>query len=169
MIRTLSRVALLAALAVAGTACMPSGAMEQELSGSPASAPVEVGPSQAANAISSFRAENGLPPVTVNATLVDAAEFQADEMARQDRLSHTVSGDLTRRMGRVGYQWRAVAENIAAGQRNLQEAMDGWIMSPAHRENLLNPMVTEIGIATAFNPNSQYRVYWALILAAPRE
>lgn len=168
MIRTLSRLAIVAMLAGTTAACMPSGAVEQQLAGSPASAPVAVSPAAAAAAISAYRAEHGLPPVSVSARLVEAARDQADAMARADRLSHSVSGDLTRRVGRVGYEWMAVAENIAAGQRNLQEAMDGWIMSPAHRANLLNEHVTEIGIATAFNASSQYRVYWALILAAPR-
>jgi uncharacterized protein YkwD len=105
----------------------------------------------------------------VNATLVAAAQAQADAMAREDTLSHSVAGDLTRRIGRVGYEWSALAENIATGQRSLAEAMAGWTMSRAHLENMLIPQVTEIGIATAFNPNSQTRVYWALILGAPRD
>lgn len=169
MIRIVRRFAILAALATLAAGCMPTGAVEQQLSGGYATGPVEVSPVEAAAAISALRAQHGLPPVTVNAALVSAAQAQATAMARADRMSHTVDGDLTRRIGRVGYEWMALAENIAAGQRSLSEAMDGWIMSPAHLENMLNPMMTEIGIASAFNASSQYRVYWALILGAQRD
>ena len=47
--------------------------------------------------------------------------------------------------------------------------MAGWKASAGHRKNLLNPHVTEIGIAAvATPPGSKHRNYWALILAAPQ-
>jgi uncharacterized protein YkwD len=46
--------------------------------------------------------------------------------------------------------------------------MQGWRNSADHRENLLNPHVTEIGIAAvATPPGAKHRTYWAMILAAP--
>ena len=64
--------------------------------------------------------------------------------------------------------WRqinAVAENIGTGYHNLDQAMAGWKNSAGHRKNLLNPDVTEIGIAVAYTPKGKFHDYWALVLA----
>ena len=66
-----------------------------------------------------------------------------------------MTGALRRRISRAGYS-------------SLDDAMAGWKASAGHRRNLLNPHVTEIGIAAvATPPGSKQRNYWALILAAP--
>jgi len=49
----------------------------------------------------------------------------------------------------------------------LAQAFSGWRDSPPHRKNMLVPGATHIGIATAYAPGSKYKVFWALILAAP--
>ena len=90
-------------------------------------------------------------------------------MGERDRIGHGVAGSLTRRVSEAGYDWGATAENLAAGQPSLDEAMADWRNSAEHRRNLLNPLVTDIGIAAvATPPGSAKRTYWALILAAPR-
>jgi uncharacterized protein YkwD len=62
-----------------------------------------------------------------------------------------------------------MAENVGAGYPTLTAAMQGWKESSAHRKNLLNKAVTEIGIAAAAAPpGSKFRTYWALVLATPR-
>jgi uncharacterized protein YkwD len=84
-------------------------------------------------------------------------------------MSHRAGGSLARRVQDSGYDWGATAENLGAGYANLDAAMVGWRNSAGHRKNLLNPRVTEIGIAAvATPPGSKYRTYWALILAGPR-
>ena len=39
-----------------------------------------------------------------------------------------------------------VGENIARYQKTPEEVMDDWMHSPAHRENIMHPRYTEIGI-----------------------
>jgi len=59
------------------------------------------------------------------------------------------------------------AENIGAGYHTLAEAFSGWRDSGPHRANMLLAGATRIGIAAIYTPTSKYKVYWALILAAP--
>ena len=49
----------------------------------------------------------------------------------------------------------------------LAEAFSGWRDSPPHRANMLRSGVTKMGIAAVYSPGTKYKVFWALILAAP--
>ncbi|MBB3934405.1 CAP domain-containing protein [Aureimonas phyllosphaerae] len=117
-------------------------------------------------AVNAFRAENGLKPLTVDERLMAAAAAQSEAMARRDKMDHAVDGALPGRVERVGYRWGTTAENIARGYKTYDEAMVGWIHSPGHRKNLLNPNVTQIGFAGAQVPGNP-RPYWAQVLASP--
>jgi uncharacterized protein YkwD len=98
-----------------------------------------------------------------------AATDYARAMGASDKINHRIGGSLPRRVAASGFRWGAVAENLAAGYSSLDETMAGWKASAGHRRNLLNPRVTEIGIAAvATPPGSRHRNYWALILAMPQ-
>jgi uncharacterized protein YkwD len=119
--------------------------------------------------VSAYRAQNGLGPVSVDSRLMQAAAEQARAMGERDKLSHSSGGSLARRVSGVGYDWGATAENIGAGYSSLEAVMAGWKASSGHRKNLLNPRVTDVGIAAvATPPGSKKSSYWALILAMPR-
>ena len=78
-----------------------------------------------------------------------------EEMAIQRAFELTVLFSHTRPDGRdcfslsddVGLTSTALGENIAAGQPNAQLVMYSWMNSEGHRENILNPNYTHIGIA----------------------
>jgi uncharacterized protein YkwD len=70
-------------------------------------------------------------------------------------------------MKAAGFDPKITVENVSAGYHTLAEAFSGWRDSPPHRANMLKDGVTRIGIAAVYTPNSKYKVYWALILAAP--
>lgn len=128
---------------------------------------VDAGRTQAL--VSAFRAQNGLGPVQVESRLMQAAQTQARAMGERDRMGHRVAGPLPRRVMAAGYDWGTATENLGAGYRSLDAAMQGWKDSPDHRHNLLNPEVTEIGVAAVRTPaGSDHDTYWALILASPR-
>jgi uncharacterized protein YkwD len=100
---------------------------------------------------------------------MQAATNYARAMGERDRIAHGIGGRLPGRMAAVGYDWGAVAENLAAGYTTLDDAMTGWKNSAEHRRNLLSPNVTAIGIAAVATPAGAKRSsYWALILAGPR-
>ena len=121
----------------------------------------------ALQAVNAFRAENGLKPVSADQRLMRAAEIQSAAMAARDRMDHAVAGRLPGRVDATGYAWSTTAENIGRGYRDYDAAMRGWITSPAHRRNLLNASVTEIGFGAARDRKGG-RKYWTQIFAAPK-
>lgn len=131
--------------------------------------PIAVSGGQAASLVSAYRSRNGLGSVGVDSRLMQAAAEQARAMGERDRIGHSVAGSLGGRVSGTGYDWGATAENLGAGYPTLDSAMAAWRDSAGHRQNLLNPLVTEIGVAAVATPaGSRHRTYWALILATPR-
>jgi uncharacterized protein YkwD len=125
--------------------------------------------SAAQSMISGYRANNGLGPVTIDPELMALAAEQARTMAARDKLDHDVGRPFQDRIQRSGFDASVAVENISAGYHTLAEAFSGWRDSPPHRANMLNNHVTKMGIAAAYSPQSKYKVFWSLILAAPDE
>ena len=121
----------------------------------------------AASMISGYRGNNGLTAVSVDPELMKMAQAQAQAMANRDRLDQNVIRSLNERLKAQGYRARSAAENIGAGYHTLAEAFSGWRDSPGHRANMLLAGATRMGIAAVYAPKSKYKVFWALILAAP--
>lgn len=117
--------------------------------------------------ISGYRRNNGLGPVAIDPTLMQLAEAQARAMAARNKMDHDVAGSFQQRLAASGYPAGVAAENIGAGYHTLAEAFSGWRDSPGHRANMLKGGVTHIGIAAVYAPQSKYKVFWALVLAAP--
>lgn len=110
-------------------------------------------------------------PLGWNTLLTQAADAHSRDMVANNFFSHTGSNGstLASRVNATGYLWRALGENIAAGQSSVNGVIDGWIASEGHCANLLNPALTQVGLAcvsgTAAN---QYRTYWTMDLGQPR-
>ena len=81
--------------------------------------------------------------------------------------TNDAKGEFAKRMKAAGFDAKVSVENISAGYHTLAEAFSGWRDSPPHRANMLKAGVSRIGIAAVYTPSSKYKVYWALILAAP--
>jgi uncharacterized protein YkwD len=105
------------------------------------------------------------PPVSANARLRAAAAVHANDMAGLSFFSHTGTdgSKVAERARHSGYAWRTVGENIAAGQMTADAAMQGWLKSPSHCANLMQPSYTEMGLAFAVNPQSESGVYWVQV------
>ncbi len=123
----------------------------------------------AASMISGYRKNNGLGDVTIDPALTALAEAQSRAMAARNRLDHNVSGALRERMRKSGYDAASAVENVSAGYHTLAEAFSGWRDSAPHRANMLSKNATRMGIAAVYAPNSKYKVFWTLIMAAPAE
>ena len=130
------------------------GAFCGSVSAQPAAAPAEM--------ISTFRAQHGEGPVTLDATLDRIAREQAAAMAEKDVLDHSVLGQFSARIAPSGS--RRAAENIAYGYDNFPKTLNMWIESPEHRKNLLLPNATRVGIASAKSKTSG-RTYWSMEIA----
>jgi uncharacterized protein YkwD len=130
---------------------------------------VQLDAKAAASMISGYRRNNGLGPVTLDGRLMGLAEAQSRAMASRNRFEHDAAGPFRQRIQRSGYDAKVAVENIGAGYHTLAEAFSGWRDSPPHRANMLRSGVTKMGIAAVYAPNSKYKVFWTLILAAPDE
>ena len=123
-------------------------------------------PQGAASMISLYRKNNGLGAVVIDPDLMKLAENQSNAMASRNKLDHDVTAPLTKRLNASGYPATLAAENVSAGYHTMAEAFSGWRDSPPHRANMLKNGVTKIGIAASYAPNTKYKVFWTLILAA---
>jgi uncharacterized protein YkwD len=102
--------------------------------------------------------------------LMNAAQLQAEQMAKTETMSHALPGTayptLKARLAAVSYETRAAGENIAAGQRDPAEVVSSWMHSRGHRDNILSGEFTEIGTGVAVGRNGRF--YWAQVFGRPR-
>src|SRR5437868_1495324 len=116
--------------------------------------------------INNYRAMNGRGSLSFSTKLNTAAQWLSDDMARNNYLNHTDSlgRDFGTRLNAFGYTYNTYkGENIAAGTNyNIgMNVFNGWRNSPGHNRNMLDPNFKAIGIGISYNPNSNYRYYWA--------
>uniref|UniRef100_A0ACD5GYD8 CAP domain-containing protein n=1 Tax=Desertifilum tharense IPPAS B-1220 TaxID=1781255 RepID=A0ACD5GYD8_9CYAN len=107
------------------------------------------------------RSRLGLSPLTLSPLLSQAAQTHSQNMALQDFFSHTgLDGSSPSDRARiVGYS-SGTAENIAAGYTTPEAVVTGWMNSPGHRENILNPNYRTIGVGYHFLANDTGQVNW---------
>jgi len=93
------------------------------------------------------RAKVGAPAMCLNNALNRAAKKHSDDMARTRKLTHTGSDGSSpgKRVTREGYQWNAVAENVASGYSSASAVVKGWMNSPGHKKNILNSKYKNMG------------------------
>lgn len=110
-------------------------------------------------------------PLKWNPLLGQAALAHSTDMAQKHYFNHKQpDGSLPAdRATAAGYRWVRVGENIASGQRTVDEAVASWLDSPGHCANIMNPAFTEMGAAYAINPQNRNRTaYWTQVFGAPR-
>jgi uncharacterized protein YkwD len=103
----------------------------------------------------------GVSPLTHNQTLEDQATQYCCEMIYYDFFAHDnpVTGtDLSDRAEEFDYDYLAIGENLAAGQSTPAQAMANWMASEGHRENILNPQFTELGVGV--RTGGEFSYYW---------
>ena len=97
------------------------------------------------------RLRSGVGTLTVHPLLAQVAQAKAEDMAKRGYFSHnTPDGDTFYDLiTNAGYQFQAVAENLAVGLAADEALIAAWMSSPGHRHNLLNEQHTDIGIGIA--------------------
>ncbi|PIE12313.1 MAG: serine protease [Rhodobacterales bacterium] len=98
--------------------------------------------------LNAFRGEQGMAHVSASRKLERVAEKHGADMARNGFFSHQGSdgSSISDRALRGGYRYCVIAENIAKGQRSLQQVMREWVNSPGHRRNMLLKRVSEAAV-----------------------
>ena len=116
------------------------------------------------------RAETDLPPVSRNPALEHIADDYACQMIAENFFGHTdpITGYGPGDRAVVGkYAFYAIGENLAAGQQTPAEVMKVWMDSPSHRDIILDPKWTEVGIAVRVG--GEYSTYWVQEFGAPAD
>lgn len=115
------------------------------------------------------RTSRGCRPLVADPALTAAAQEHAENMARRGFFDHVDPSGTgpSDRVEDAGYNWQAVAENIAAGPRTPADVVAGWMNSPGHRANILDCDLDEIGVAYVNATGSPYGRYWVQDFATP--
>lgn len=97
------------------------------------------------------RLERDVGGLTMNPVLTAAAQAKANDMAERGYFAHNAPDgkDPWYWFNQVGYDFLYAGENLAVHFSDSEEVARAWMNSPAHRDNILNPKYTEVGIATA--------------------
>jgi uncharacterized protein YkwD len=125
--------------------------------------------SQVIALINKERANAGVGLLSGQGQLGNAARSHSQDMACNGFFSHTGSdgSSPSMRISREGYSWSAIAENIAAGYGDPASMVTGWMGSQGHKDNILNPNYTEVGIGYVYVAGSPYGAYWTANFAHP--
>ncbi len=94
------------------------------------------------------RTNNDLAPLTYNSTLSQAALAKGNDMLAKGYWAH-FAPDGTSPWSfflSFGYKYRYAGENLARDFADAGTAVNAWMNSPTHKENILNPNYKDIGI-----------------------
>lgn len=97
------------------------------------------------------RAERNLTPLVADPLLTKAAQLKADDMAAGEYYAHVGPDGKgpTDWLKQVGYRYLNAGENLVIDRTSAAQAVSAWMGSPAHRENILRPQFTQIGVGIA--------------------
>lgn len=104
------------------------------------------------------RAGRGLGALTPVADLQEFAQWRADEMMRAAKLWH--SADLGSQLS----NWQRLGENVGRGP-TLTDIQTSFMASPSHRDNIVLPQFTQIGVGVT-SDGGEY-VYVAVVFRQP--
>lgn len=109
---------------------------------------------RAFNLVNAERSANGLSSLVWDNNLESTSAIRAEECS--------VSFSHTRPNGRPWYTVNSKimgGENLAYGYYDANSAVDAWMDSPTHRENILWPEFTKVAISVYAADDGTY--YWA--------
>jgi len=123
---------------------------------------------EVASLINSARAEAGLSQLSINPQLMAAAQGHSIDMACHNLLSHTGSdgSSPSQRVAAAGYPASRSSE-IIYGSGYPQTAFDWWMNDQIHRDEILSPYVTDMGIGYAYNGQTAYGSYFTVTFGSP--
>lgn len=124
------------------------------------------------DATNARRVANGLPPLRVNGWLIGIARIRSDEMAQYNYFAHEspVTGlDAFGLMDQYGVPFAWAGENLAKNNYPDDQAVaaadEALWNSPPHRENILSPHYTDMGIALTIDATGMK--YFTIIFTGP--
>jgi uncharacterized YkwD family protein len=118
---------------------------------------------EAVRLINIERTKQGLKPLVIDSKLCMIARKKSLDMKEKNYFSHQspTYGSPFDMLKQFGVSSQTSGENIAAGYSTAQAVVTGWMNSQGHRENILNPAFTHIGVG--YVTGGSYGTYWTQI------
>jgi len=130
-----------------------------------------IDPKEIVEYINLERKKRGAKPLRMSRTLMTAAQMRADIILKYQNFSHQdpyEQVELTTVLPKLNYHFAYASENIGMGGLSGKDFVGGFMNSVSHRENLLNPYLSDTGAAVVTGPYKQYYVNIAVqIFAIP--
>jgi uncharacterized protein YkwD len=113
------------------------------------------------------RTENNLPILATNPLLDKAAQAKANDMAQRNYWAHSTpeGKEPWYFIEQAGYGYYRAAENLAYGFDTSKLTVVGWMNSPSHRANVLDPVLSEVGFGIANVANYQGKGAQTIVVA----
>lgn len=95
------------------------------------------------------RLEKGLEPLKINEKLSKAAREKANHMFENNYWAHFAPDNTSPWKFFIdsGYDYIYAGENLAKGFYSSRDAVDAWMGSPTHRDNILSAQYEDVGFA----------------------
>ncbi len=116
------------------------------------------------------RSQYEIAPLVRNEVLDKAAQLKAEHMAKNEYFAHYSPTGVSPWywFDQVGYVYAHAGENLAIHFTDSTEVVNAWMKSPTHRQNIVGPQYTEIGVGTAKGTFEGYdTVYVVQLFGAP--
>ena len=139
------------------------GPYEASIIDSPVLGAETINPRDIITYINDERMKVGSPPLRENKILALAAQKRADVILKYQNFSHQDPYEhiqLDTVLPLVGYPFTYASENIGMGDNSPKAFVNGFMHSPSHKANLLNPTLQETGVAVV---TGAYKQYWVNI------
>ncbi len=106
--------------------------------------------------INAERSANSIPALTHSLDLSYVAQLHAEDMVARNFLEHINPDghDHFWRVTNAGIAYIGLGENVSAGFFNAKSAHDAFMLSPAHRDNILRMEAQEVGVGLTYGTSA---------------
>lgn len=108
----------------------------------------EISESEIISLINEKRIKHNLSPLSINPNLQIAAQNKSDYLINNNYFAHnTPDGkQFSSWIKDSGYKYSLIGENLATNFSSSKNIFNAWMKSQSHRDNILDPNFTEIGL-----------------------
>lgn len=119
------------------------------------------------SASNDFRAQSGLPSLSLNSQLDKAAQAKAEDMAKKDYWSHDSPQGLKPWdfIPNDEYKYLKAGENLAYGFITSRSAVLGWMNSAKHKEIMMDKDFSDVGFGIVNIPSYQGKGAQTVVVA----
>ena len=105
------------------------------------------------NLINEYRKQNGLEALKIDSKLQEVAKIKAEDIVNHEYFSHTSPnlGTPFEMLKQNGITYQIAGENLA-GNSSPEKAVEAWIHSPSHKENIVEEKFQYTGICVIESP-----------------